>query len=338
MNQAATQVMNRTVGIVGAGSIGVAFAMVFARAGWRIQLYDPDPLRRLHVTREMSERIEALQSFELVAETTAALVERVVVCEDLEDTVRGVELVIECAPEQVALKRTLFASLDQLAPKDAILASASSAIPVSSYAAELDGRSRCLVSHPGNPPYLIPVIELVPAAFTAPQAVQRAKEIFASVEMRPVTVQKEVEGFIFNRLQGAVLREAYCLVRDGVATVEDIDLVMREGVGLRWSVLGPFETVDLNTRGGIASHAVKMGPAYARMGAERGQNDPWTPDLVAQVDAGRRKLLPLDQCDARVTWRDRQLMRILRDRNMAAQNEVTGNAERAETAEEAKRS
>lgn len=311
------RVTGRAVGIVGAGSIGVAFALVFARAGWRVHLHDPDAARRALVVGEIGTRADALRSFNLVDENTDMLVGRVVVNERLEDAVCSVELVIECAPEKVELKRALFASLDVLAPKDAILASASSAIPVSSYAAELDGRGRCLVAHPGNPPYLIPVIELVPADFTAPEVVQRAKEVFASAHMRPVTVRKEVEGFIFNRLQGAVLREAYCLVRDGVATVEDIDLVMRDGVGLRWSVIGPFETVDLNTRGGIVSHAEKMGPAYARMGAERGQNDPWTPDLVAKVDAARRNQVPLDEWESRVAWRDLQLMRILRDRNRA---------------------
>ncbi len=83
-------------------------------------------------------------------------------------------------------------------------------------------------------------------------------------------MHREVEGFVFNRLQGAVLREAYCLVRDGVIAPGDLDLIVTEGLGLRWSVIGPFETADLNTRGGIASHAAKMGPAYQRMGAERG--------------------------------------------------------------------
>ena len=105
---------------------------------------------------------------------------------------------------------------------------------------------------------------------------------------RRVRVAREVEGFVFNRLQGAVLREAYCLVRDGVATVADIDRLMRDGLGLRWAAIGPFETVDLNTRGGIAAHAERMGPAYARMGAERGQDDPWTPELVAEVAEQRR--------------------------------------------------
>ena len=218
----------------------------------------------------------------------------------------------ECAPERQELKRALFEQLDKLAPADAILASSSSAMPASRFAEGLAASPRCLVAHPGNPPFLLRVIELVPAPFTAPETVDRAHALLAAAGMQPVLVGKEVEGFIFNRLQGAVLREAYCLVRDGVASVEDIDRVMRDGLGLRWSVIGPFEKVDLNTAGGIAAHAQKLGPAYARMGAERGQDEPWTEDLVAAVTAQRRAALPLDARDARIAWRDRQLMRLLR--------------------------
>jgi 3-hydroxyacyl-CoA dehydrogenase len=190
------------------------------------------------------------------------------------------------------------------------LASSSSAIVPSRLAEGLDAvvAERILVGHPGNPPYLVPVVEVVPSPFTAEAITRRATDVYRAAGLRPVLVRREVEGFLFNRLQGALLREAYCLVRDGVASVEDIDEVVRSGLGLRWSVIGPFETVDLNTRGGIESHAAKMGPAYERMGAERGQCDPWTPELVADVTAQRRALLDLDDWDERVRWRDRQLV------------------------------
>ena len=112
--------------------------------------------------------------------------------------------------------------------------------------------------------------------------------------MSVVTLGREVEGFVFNRLQGAVLREAYCLVRDGVVSVDDLDKIMRDGLGMRYAFIGPFETSDLNVRGGIPAHAARMAAAYERMGAERGQRDPWTPELVAKVAGQRRANLPLD--------------------------------------------
>ena len=132
--------------------------------------------------------------------------------------------------------------------------------------------------------------------------------------MSPILVHRELEGFVYNRLQGAVLREAYCLVRDGVATVADIDRVMTEGLGRRWSVVGPFETADLNTRGGIAVHAQRMGAAYARMGRERGQDEPWSPELVADVTAARRAALPEAEWDERIRWRDTMMLALERAR------------------------
>lgn len=299
------------IAIVGAGSIGVAFAIVFTRAGHAVRLYDPDAQMRAQSPDTLRARAEDLKAAGLLDETLDALAARLHVTGDLAEAAKDVALVIECAPERVEIKQALFAELDRLTPPDAILASASSALPASQYAGELKGRGRCLVAHPGNPPYLIPVIEIVPAPFTEPAAADRAQALFAAAGMLPIRVGKEVEGFVFNRLQGAILREAYCLVRDGVASVADIDTVVREGLGMRWSLIGPFETVDLNTRGGIASHAQKMGPAYERMGAERGQHDPWTPELVAKVAGERRAHLPLEDWEARVAWRDRALMQLV---------------------------
>jgi 3-hydroxyacyl-CoA dehydrogenase len=313
----------RRAGIVGAGSIGVAFAICFARAGWRVRLYDPDAARRAAAPEEIALRLGDLVRFALLDESADAIAARVEIVASLEAAAAQTDLVQECAPERAELKREIFAQLDRVAPPEAILASASSFLAASKFVDEtLPGRARCLVAHPGNPPYLVPVIEIVPAPFTSEAAAARAIALYGEAGLKPVHVKHEVEGFIFNRLQGAVLREAYCLVRDGIASVEDIDTVMREGLGPRWSVIGPFETVDLNTRGGIGSHAQKMGPSYERMGAERGQHDPWTPELVAQVEAARRAALPLEQWDARVSWRDRQLMQLARHRKTTTREDA----------------
>lgn len=314
----------RRVGIVGAGSIGVAFAVVFARAGAAVRLFDADASRVSVAIDEVAQRLAKLEAAALLDEAAAVASARVAAAATLADAVANATLVIECAPERVDVKRALFEKLDALAAADAILVSASSALPASSFADRLPGRHRCLIAHPGNPPYLIPVIEIVPAPFTDPAVAERAAALFAHAGMKPVRVAKEVEGFVFNRLQGALLREAYCLVRDGVASVDDIDTVVRDGLGLRWSVVGPFETVDLNTRGGIASHAQKMGPAYERMGAERGQHDPWTPDLVERVAAARRAALPLDEWNERVIWRDEQLTELVRERRERRRRERGG--------------
>jgi 3-hydroxyacyl-CoA dehydrogenase len=300
--------MAPAVAIIGAGSIGTSWAIVFARGGHPVAVHDPDPERLTAAVDEIADRLAALEAAELLAEPGSEIAARVTMHGQLATALDGAAHVQECAPERLDLKHELFASLDALTDPDAVIASSSSAIAITQTAAELPGRARCLVVHPANPPHLLPVVELVPAPFTDPAVTERTSALLKAAGMSPVHVRHEVEGFVYNRLQGAVLREAYCLVRDGVISVDELDRVMREGLGRRWAVIGPFETSDLNTRGGIAEHAKRMGPAYARMGAERGQHDPWDDELVAEVTAQRRALLPLSEWERRVEWRDRALI------------------------------
>jgi 3-hydroxyacyl-CoA dehydrogenase len=298
------------VAIAGAGSIGVAWAIVFARAGHDVALYDVDPDRAAAAFGEVGHRLLRLEDHDLVGAEVPTVLARVTVAGSLADALESALYVQECVVESVEVKRGLFAELDKLAAPDAVLASSTSMIPCSKFAADLPGRARCLVVHPGNPPYLLPIAELAPAPFTAPETVARARELLTASGMVPVLVGKENEGFVFNRLQGALLREAYCLVRDGIASPQDVDLVVSNGLGRRWAVLGPFATADLNTRGGLERHAQVMGPAYARMGAERGQDDPWTPDLVARVAAAIHETLPPDRWADHVDDRDLALMKL----------------------------
>jgi 3-hydroxyacyl-CoA dehydrogenase len=302
------------VAIIGGGSIGVAWAIVFTRAGLGVTVHDPDPQRLALVPAEVEARLKDLARAELLQESPAVVAARLRTEGQLEAALREASYVQECAPENLELKVVLFRQLDELTGPHVILASSSSMMPASSFAGQLHGRARCLVVHPGNPPYLLPVAEIVPAPFTSPDVADRADALLTGAGMSVVRVRREVEGFIFNRLQGALLREAWCLVRDGVASVDDIDRTVRDGLGRRWALIGPFETSDLNTRGGVAVHAPRMGPAYERMGRERGQHDPWTPEMVEQVVTQRRELLPLDQWEERVTWRDRALIAFERAR------------------------
>jgi 3-hydroxyacyl-CoA dehydrogenase len=317
------------VAIVGAGSIGVAWAVVFARAGHHVALYDIDPRRAQDALDEIGSRLRQLRTFGLLDEDVTVAVSRVRVAADLDQAVASAGYVQECVVESLPVKRELFTELDRLAQPDVVLASSTSMISCSRFAAGLPGRQRCLVVHPGNPPYLLPIAELAPATFTAPQAVDRARELLSAVGMVPVVVSREIEGFIFNRLQGALLREAYCLVRDGVASPDDIDLVVTCGLGRRWAVQGPFATAELNTRGGIQRHAQLLGAAYARMGAERGQHDPWTPELVAQVASALQRRLPSAQWAEHVNRRDRALMRLEQARR--AEPELFGDSPRQPT-------
>ena len=300
------------IAIVGAGSIGTAFAVVFALAGRAVRLFDETAAALAAADVRARQILAELRSAGLSDTDPDEAMSRIRCAGSLEDTLEGAVYVQECAPENLPLKIELFARLDRLAPSEAVLASSSSALTTSQFAASLPGARRCLVVHPGNPPYLLRVVEIVPAPFTETGVIAATAALAREGGLQPILVRRELTGFVFNRLQGAVLREAYCLVRDGVASVEDIDRLMHDGLGLRWAVIGPFETVDLNTRGGIVAHAQKLGPAYARMGAERGQHDPWIPDLVDEVARQRRRILPLSDWAARVQWRDNALMALLR--------------------------
>lgn len=308
--------------VIGGGTIGRSFALLFAAAGHPVSIYDPERRQRATANAALRHTLADLEHFNLIQDSPAAILRRVRFAESLKEAVDAAAFIQECAPEHEDIKRRIFVELDSHAPPQAIIASASSAMPASRFASGLGVSARCLIAHPANPPFLLRVIEIVPAPFTAAASVHKARAFFSNVGLRPILVHSEIEGFVFNRLQGAVLREAYCLVRDGVASVEDIDCLMRDALGLRWSVLGPFETVDLNTVGGVEEHARRMGPAYARMGAERGQHDPWTPEVVAKVAAARRQALPLDNWEERVAWRDRQLMRLVAERASGGQKQT----------------
>ena len=294
--------------MVGAGSIGVSWAIVFARAGRLVSLFDPDPARLAAAPSELRAKVDELAGAGLLDADPDVVARRVEVVTDVGEAVRDAAYVQENAPERLELKRELLDRLGALTAEETVLASSTSAIMPSPLFSGLRGERRGLVVHPVNPPHLLPVVEVVPGQSTEPSVVERTEAFLEEVGMSPVRVHREVEGFVLNRLQGAVLREAYALVRDGVVDIEGVDRVVREGLGRRWAIMGPFETSDLNTRGGIAAHAERMGAAYARMGAERGQDDPWTPDLVARVAAQRRAALRLEDWEARVAWRDAKLV------------------------------
>lgn len=299
------------IALVGAGSIGIGWAIVFARAGHAVRLFDVSADALARAPDATMARLRGLADAGLIDEAPEAIAARVTTRADLADAVAGVALVLEQVLEKPDLKRAVFADLDRLAPPDAVLASSSSSIPASVFADGLPGRARCLVAHPANPPFLIPVVEIVPAPFTAPEATERARALMEGAGQLPVMLGREVRGFVYNRLQGAMLREAYCLLRDGVISVADLDRIVTHGLGMRYSLIGPFETSDLNYRGGLAEHAERMAANYAAMGAERGQHDLWTPELVAEAVGQRRAMLPLDQWEERVAWRDRELMALL---------------------------
>src|ERR1700681_2617502 len=229
----------RNVAIVGAGLIGRAWAAIFARAGWNVRLTDPHVPTLAAAPRLIRDELLALARHGLANDPDGAAA-RLSIAASLKEAVDNVEFVQENGPEIVEQKIAIFAELDKLAPPDALLVSSTSAITASRFTEMLPGRARCLVGHPVNPPHLIPLVELCGAPWTAPDAIDRARKIYHEIGQVPVTVNREINGFVLNRLQGALLAEAFRLVGEGFISAEDLDHTWKDGLGLRWSFLGPL--------------------------------------------------------------------------------------------------
>ena len=213
----------------------------------------------------------------------------------------------------------MFAELDRAAEPDAVLASSTSAILPSLFTEALKGRARCLVAHPINPPYLIPAVEIVPSPWTDRSEVERTAALMRSAGHTPIVMKREIDGFVINRLQGALLEEAFRLVAEGFAGVEDVDAALREGLALRWSFMGPFETIDLNAPGGVRDYAERYDPMYARIFPSTQWRADWKGPIMDAIETQRRARLPAEKLAERQAWRDRRLMALAAHKRRAAE-------------------
>ena len=257
----------QTVGIVGAGLIGRSWAHVFARAGWQVKVWDPSGAQREAAHAQIAQSLHDLQVHGLVQDAAGAAT-RVQIVASLEEAVDTAAYVQESGPETLDAKRATFAALDAAAPAHCVLASSTSAIVASQFTESLAGRARCIVAHPVNPPHLVPVVELCGAPWTSVQTKARARDVMRRVGQVPIDVKREIDGFVLNRLQAALLTEAFRLVQDGVVSPQDLDHTIADGLGLRWAFMGPFETIELNAPGGMADYCERYVPWFRRYMAD----------------------------------------------------------------------
>jgi 3-hydroxyacyl-CoA dehydrogenase len=305
------------VAIIGSGLIGRAWAMVFARAGWDAAMYDAVGGVADEALGLVAEGLEELAKHGLVRDPKGAAA-RVRAAKSMADALDGASYVQENVPETLDAKRAIFAELDALAAPDAILASSSSAIVASLFTESLVGRARCLIAHPVNPPHLVPIVELVGAPWTAPETIARAKRVYEEINQVPIVVRREVEGFILNRLQGALLAEAFRLVGEGYVSPQDLDRTIKDGLGLRWSFMGPFATIELNAPGGIADYCARYTGFYKRLQSDPAGVEVYGDDNIARIlkewgEAASPALLA-----ERTRWRDQQLAALAAHKKTAA--------------------
>lgn len=296
--------MTRTIAVVGAGLIGRAWAVVFARAGCTVRLWDPVPQVRAGVMSALTETCQ-------IGGDDPACLSRVTVCDSIGAAVEGAEWVQESGPEQIDVKRALYTQLDAIAPPGTILASSSSALVASSFAGGLAGRGRILVAHPVNPPHLVPVVELCPGPDTRPDVMDRAEVLMRDVAQVPVRMTREIDGFILNRLQAVVLAEALSLIEQGIVTPQGLDDTICHGLGRRWTLMGPMATINLNAPGGVADYLRRYGPTMARLSSAAAQGEAFTPqvaDILAAALPGPDQVAALSRArDTRLAALSRHL-------------------------------
>jgi len=295
------------VAIIGTGLVGRGWAIVFARAGCQVALYDGQAGAASEARRIIETSLQDLKASGLIGEPEAVLA-RITPVATLAEALQGAVYAQESVFEKVDVKRRIFSEIDAVIGSQTRVGSSSSGIPASAFTEHVACRARCLVAHPVNPPYLAPIVELVPAPWTEPETVSAVRTLMEAVGQEPVQMTREAEGFLLNRLQAVLLMEAWRLVEAGLASAEDIDRTVKYGLGLRWSFMGPFETIDLNAPGGIADYARRLGPLYQSIAASTTEHEVWDEALIARVEAERRALLPAEQLAERMVWRDRRLM------------------------------
>ncbi len=226
------------IGIVGGGLMGHGIAYLFAAAGHHVRVFEPAPESRATLPQRLRAIVDLFGD-------DLALLERIGVHADLAPAMQGAAFVFEAAPEKLPVKQKIFAELEDVVAPNAILASNSSAIPSTEIGRHLKHRERVVGTHFWNPPHLVPLVEVIQNEKTAPEVARDTMEVLRQAGKIPVYVRRDIPGFVGNRLQHAMKREAIALVAAGVCDAETIDTVVREGFGARTAVLGPMEQSDL---------------------------------------------------------------------------------------------
>ncbi|MEP3631954.1 MAG: 3-hydroxyacyl-CoA dehydrogenase NAD-binding domain-containing protein [Shimia thalassica] len=289
------------IAVIGAGLMGHGIALTLAKAGQYVTITDPFQEARATVSDRIRHSMSAMGDD---ATTIADALKMIEILDTTAEAVRGADVVFEAAPEKLALKQKIFAEIEAHAPDTCILASNTSVMPITQIMSKLRLKNRAVGTHWWNPPHLIPLVEVVKTEWTDPKVAQDMFDLLADAGKTPVMVEKDVPGFIGNRLQHALWREAVSLVENGICEAEDVDTVVKSCFGRRLAVLGPLENADLvgtdltldihenvlhdlESRQGPSPYLEKL-VAEGRLGMKSGQGfRKWTDD---EADAVRAKV------------------------------------------------
>jgi L-gulonate 3-dehydrogenase len=290
---------------VGVGTIGRSWAAAFARAGHEVRLYDSGPnAAKLSKSRLLAECGHS-PSHGMSREQIEQLLQS---CGTLGEALRDVEYVQESIAEDASLKRELFMQIGELVSSECTLASSTSEIPLSRFSFDVPCRAQMVVAHPINPPHLIPVVEISGSSWTNPQTIDKCMTFQRSIGQEPILLHGEMEGYVVNRLQFALIGEALKLVSSGYCSVVDVDKAIKDGLGRRWAFMGPFETGHLNADGGFYEYISKFRPIIERLLSNVSPGAPLDDQLVRFIHDQLLHVIPLENIRARQAWRDLQLL------------------------------
>ncbi|MDD1794059.1 3-hydroxyacyl-CoA dehydrogenase [Enterovibrio sp. ZSDZ42] len=291
------------VTVIGSGLIGSSWAIAFANAGYDVHIYDRDDTSFANSERYIRQELASLNT----SANADEVIQRIKYTASLAEALNGAGYVQESIFETLEAKQEIFSAMDSLVDDDVILASSSSSIPCSAFSEALSHRAQCLIAHPVNPPHLIPLVEMVPAPWTDPNVTEKATALMDDIGQTPVVVSKEIEGFILNRLQGALLNEAWWLYQEGYASVDVIDKCISDGLSHRWAFMGPFQTISHNAPGGLVDYAERFRGFNFGIAQSRSNPTKWdlnaAKNAAAEVDALEKGMGLKDA----VAWRNDML-------------------------------
>jgi len=303
------------IGIIGSGLIGKSWAMIFASVGYKVVLFDVEASQ---VTKALENIKAELLEFEAAGTLrgdlgAAAQAELISGTDSLAECVTGAKYIQECVPEILELKRKVWADIDKVAGDQTILATSTSCIVPSKISDFMEHKSQFIVAHPCNPPYHTPMVELVPAPWTSKEIQAGARAIMKEAGQGPVSLSREVPGFVLNRMQYALLNECWRLIRDGVVSAQDLDVVMKDGMGMRYAFMGPMETIHLNAEG-TQNYCDRYGQTIYDVSSDLGPIPTgWKQETEADkaevraVEETMIKEIPLEELYKRRVWRDKRL-------------------------------
>ncbi len=304
----------RTAAVIGAGTIGLSWATLFAGHGLQVRVNDPRSDLDQTVQQTVRQFAATLPGGPYDADVLLALIE---LQPDLEQAVRGVDVVQENGPEDLEVKRELFARIERAAPAGAMLLSSTSGLMPTDMSADMTDPGRLLVGHPFNPPHVVPLVEIVPGQQSSPAAVEAAVAFYTALGKQPVVLRKEIGGFVANRLQSALFRESVSLVLQGVVTAEELDQVVTASVGPRWATAGPFESYHLGGGPGGIRHLLEhLGPGMVRRWNDLGQ-PALTPEVVEVLSSATEQRFADEDYESRTRGRDRAQLAVLAAREQA---------------------